>query len=185
VEKYTADLTPPEQFILDDFFESLQWWDNTEAGPNVDLLTIGSFMKMIDFSNRWIYKGSDTKPPCAGLVYYNVLSTVYPISKKHLELFQRQLKRGDGGMLAMTGNWREIQDIDMHHVVYLQQTPEPEVVEEESVSYYPVVIGLSVTLFVVCLIALLLTFKVISLIADNKEIREESEERFISRQEST
>jgi hypothetical protein len=36
-------------------------------------------MMMVDTRNRWVYKGSVTTPPCATMVYWNVLTTVYPI----------------------------------------------------------------------------------------------------------
>jgi carbonic anhydrase len=64
-------------------------------------------MEMVDFNNRWVYKGSVTTPPCATYVYWNVLSTIYPVSQKHLDLFKAQLDVGTAG-LATTGNWREI-----------------------------------------------------------------------------
>jgi len=48
----------------------------------------GKLMMMVDYTNRWVYKGSVTTPPCAKYVFWNVLSTVYPISQKHLDLFK-------------------------------------------------------------------------------------------------
>jgi carbonic anhydrase len=85
VEDYTAKLTWAEQEIINNFFDSLKWTDMTADGPTVDLVTYGSLMEMVDNNNRWVYKGSVTTPPCATNVYWNVLSTIYPISKKHLE----------------------------------------------------------------------------------------------------
>jgi carbonic anhydrase len=45
-------------------------------------------MELINLDERWTYKGSTTTPPCEQFVYWNVLSTVYPIKKKHLELIK-------------------------------------------------------------------------------------------------
>jgi carbonic anhydrase len=78
VDKYTADLTFAQQQVVDNFFDSLKWSDT--ASPTVDMVTYGSLMELVDFENRWVYKGSVTTPPCATFVYWNVLSTIYPVS---------------------------------------------------------------------------------------------------------
>jgi carbonic anhydrase len=72
------------------------------------MILYGDLMEMVDSNNRWIYKGSVTTPPCATFVYWNVLSTVYPVSKKHLDLFvKKQLNQGENGELDEFGNYRE------------------------------------------------------------------------------
>lgn len=125
VDKYTADLTFAEQQVIDNFFDSLKWDDT--GSPVVDMVTYGSLMEMVDSNNRWVYKGSVTTPTCATFVYWNVLSTIYPVSQKHLDLFKAQLNAGaDSSVytekgLAEYGNWREIQTIDKHDVFYVQQ----------------------------------------------------------------
>lgn len=87
-------------------------------------------MEMVDSNNRWVYKGSVTTPTCATFVYWNVLSTIYPVSQKHLDLFKAQLNSGaDSSVytekgLAEYGNWREIQTVDKHDVFYVQQKEE-------------------------------------------------------------
>lgn len=78
VDKYTADLSFAEEEVIDNFFSSLKWSDT--GSPIVDMVTYGSLMEMVDSNNRWIYKGSVTTPPCATFVYWNVLSTIYPVS---------------------------------------------------------------------------------------------------------
>ena len=65
---------------------------------------------MVNTRDRWVYKGSVTTPPCATYVYWNVLTTIYPIKQATLDSFKNQLKRKDG--LDATGNWREIQKLD-------------------------------------------------------------------------
>ena len=120
VEEYTANLSWSEQALVDTFFDSLKWSDITEEGPTVDLVTYGNLMMMVDSNNRYIYKGSVTTPPCATYVYWNVLSTIYPISAKHLAQFKTQLNRGEDGKLDDYGNFRAIQKEDEHNVIYLQ-----------------------------------------------------------------
>jgi carbonic anhydrase len=89
VEEYTANLSWSEQALINTFFDSLKWSDMSDDGPTVDLVTYGNLMQMVDTNNRYIYKGSVTTPPCATFVYWNVLSTVYPISLRHVTLFKK------------------------------------------------------------------------------------------------
>ena len=79
----TADLTEAEIQIIDTFFQSLQWDNDLTVdpvpNPVADLVSYGNLMELVDLDNRWAYKGSGTVPPCTSFVYWNVLSTVYPI----------------------------------------------------------------------------------------------------------
>ena len=86
VKDYTAKLTKEQYAVIDNFFDSLKWGDLDQ--PEVDLVPYGKLMMMVDTSFRWVYKGSVTTPPCARYVYWNVLRTIYPIKKKHLDLFK-------------------------------------------------------------------------------------------------
>jgi len=70
--------------IIDDFFDSLLW-TQTDSNPSVDKVSYGKIMMMFDMQNRWTYKGSVTTPPCATAVYWNVLTTIYPLKQKHLD----------------------------------------------------------------------------------------------------
>lgn len=63
-------------------------------------------MNMVNMNNRWVYKGSVTTPPCAKIVYWNVLRTIYPMRASDLTKFKNQLARTAG--LETTGNWRLI-----------------------------------------------------------------------------
>ena len=73
-----------------------------------DMIVYGDLMKLVDSQNRWVYKGSVTTPPCGRFVYWNVLSTIYPINKRHLAQFKKQLNLGENGKLDERGNFREI-----------------------------------------------------------------------------
>lgn len=110
VTEYNANLTWAESRIIENFFDSLKWRETSAQGNivEVDMVTYGDLMELVDNENRWIYKGSVTTPPCGRFVYWNVLSTIYPISQKHLEQFKQQLNLGEGGNLDEYGNWRVI-----------------------------------------------------------------------------
>lgn len=86
VEDYTADLSTTQKAVIDAFFDGLSWDETGEVVA--DMILYGDLMEMVDSNNRWIYKGSVTTPPCATFVYWNVLSTIYPVSSKHLNLFK-------------------------------------------------------------------------------------------------
>lgn len=115
VSEYTAKLTAAERKIIDTFFDTLDL--SKETDPVASFITYGDLMNMVDTDNRYVYKGSVTTPPCGQYVYWNVLSTIYPISQRHVDQFKSQLERSDQGNLKSTGNWREIQSIDKHNVV--------------------------------------------------------------------
>mmetsp|Transcript_4057 Transcript_4057/g.6863 ORF Transcript_4057/g.6863 Transcript_4057/m.6863 type:complete len:192 (-) Transcript_4057:258-833(-) len=121
VDDYNTDLTWSQQKIVDTFFETLKW-DSTTDEVAVDLITYGSLVEMVEFNRRWIYKGSVTTPTCATYVYWNVLSTVYPISQKHLDMF-RDVQLAKKTDLKSQGNYREIQEINEHNVHYVNLDP--------------------------------------------------------------
>ena len=136
VDDFNKNVTDAEALIIDSFFQSLRW-DDLTSNPEVDLVTYGALMEMVDTNNRWVYKGSVTTPVCATFVYWNVLSTIYPVKAKHLQQFQEQLNRGENGRLDEFGNWREIQEVDYHDVIYIQsdQPVVEEVIVEEVEDY--------------------------------------------------
>jgi len=78
------ELSSYQQDVINNFFESLRW-DVTGSNPRVAEVPYGDLMLMVDTDNRWVYKGSVTTPPCAGLVYWNVLRTVYPLPPRFLD----------------------------------------------------------------------------------------------------
>lgn len=78
-------------------------------------------MNSIDTNNRWVYNGSLTTPPCTKNIYWNVVGTVYPIKKKHLDLFTAMLGRGEND-LKVTGNYRVVNTLNNHNPVYISDT---------------------------------------------------------------
>jgi len=78
VKYHTAKISWAEQQVIDTFFGNLKW-EEDEEHPVVDVVNYGALMGMIDFNNRYTYRGSVTTPPCARFVHWNLASTIYPI----------------------------------------------------------------------------------------------------------
>jgi len=76
VDNYDWSVTDEQREIIDRFFDNMQWED---SNPIVDEIAYGELMEMANFNKRWVYRGSVTTPPCLTDVYWNVLSTIYPI----------------------------------------------------------------------------------------------------------
>jgi carbonic anhydrase len=60
----------------------LNFFDDLELdidNPTIQKVSFGRLMNSINMSNRWVYKGSLTRPPCERFVYWNVIDRVYPI----------------------------------------------------------------------------------------------------------
>ena len=105
VNNHSPNITEHEQATLDKFFAQLRF--ETE-NPQVSRIDLGQLMDMLQWDNRWIYKGSHTYPPCEQYVYWNVISRVYPIDEVNLDLFKQKLNDIYPG-LGETGNTRVIQ----------------------------------------------------------------------------
>lgn len=121
VNKYTAVLSEAERMVIDNFFESLSWDDVSKTPVVSNLVAYGDLITLVDFDNRWVYQGSVTTPPCAQKVFWNEVSTIYPIKQSTLDNFKKQLDRPyaptggksnadvyTGSSLSAVGNYREI-----------------------------------------------------------------------------
>mmetsp|Transcript_25666 Transcript_25666/g.39479 ORF Transcript_25666/g.39479 Transcript_25666/m.39479 type:complete len:155 (+) Transcript_25666:1223-1687(+) len=73
---YDKSLTMSEVEKFYDFFDEM---DLNVSNPLVSRLSLGTIMGIVDFSNRWVYKGSMTAPPCHQYVIWHVVQKVYPI----------------------------------------------------------------------------------------------------------
>tara|TARA_B110000503_G_C7029198_1_gene363233 strand:- start:348 stop:908 length:561 start_codon:yes stop_codon:yes gene_type:complete len=137
VSDHNANLSTDQESVIDAFFAGLKWDDETGSAVS-DEITYGDLMEMVDNNNRWMYKGSVTTPPCDTYVNWNVLSTIYPVSQANLDLFvEKQLGQDPAGTLAGFGNFREIQTVDDHNVIYIfDEATNPDLAElvEEGMS---------------------------------------------------
>ena len=117
---HTANLTWAEKKIIDTFFDGLKW-DDATGKVEVDMVLYGNLMELVNMKKRWVYKGSVTTPPCARYIYWNVLSTIYPVSESVVKKFKQvQLNQGEEGRLDNYGNFRITQKIDEHDVKYVE-----------------------------------------------------------------
>ena len=71
------------------FFNHLKF--DAEGEPVVDIISYGKLMSLVNFNERWVYKGSVTTPPCDKNVYWNVMRRVFPIEPETLALFKAKL----------------------------------------------------------------------------------------------
>lgn len=136
VDNYNVDLTDDEVKTIDNFFDSL--YLNQFSDPTV-LAEYGGLMNLIDMKNRWVYKGSLTTPPCSIGVFFNILSNVYPMKQRHLDLFKKQLDRAPGydmKKLSYYGNYREIQETTKAHNLHYISTFHSETDYSQDVDFW-------------------------------------------------
>lgn len=125
-DRYSYDpISDADRKIVDDFFESLNL-ENQETDVFTDDTEIpyGKLKNMVDISNRWVYKGGLTTPPCTRVVFFQVVHRVLPISERHYQAYLRHQSKienkyefaEDGSVLEVnppvtldvTGNWRDV-----------------------------------------------------------------------------
>ena len=98
---------------------------------NDKLIAFKAAMDLLNFEERWMYRGSATTPPCEGGYLWMVLATVYPIPESVLLPFKAALIAAtaayptgtydtEAGSLQVVGNWREAVESDStHEMVYI------------------------------------------------------------------
>jgi len=67
---------------IDKFFDNLQYEkidDKNHPTIIADEIALGELMAALNLNDRFIYSGSLTTPPCYENLFFNVLSTVYPM----------------------------------------------------------------------------------------------------------
>lgn len=82
VDNYNAKVSDADIAIIDNFFDTMQFQTPTPADDTKwtsTAIPFANMLNLVDWSNRWVYKGSVTTPPCGTGVYWNVLANVYPI----------------------------------------------------------------------------------------------------------
>ena len=138
----TVQLTLEQESIIKEFFNDLYWIEQSKD-PLVTEVHIGSLLMSLDFSKRWVYKGSMTTPPCEQYVYWNILQTVYPVSERILNQFKQQMSRTEG--LSYTGNYRDIQEeTSVHGPKSIQST------RDLTIIYQIIIVLLIIIIFLMC-----------------------------------
>jgi len=64
-----------------------------DDNPHVPRVSIERLMDTVDWSHRWVYKGSRTVPPCDQYVYWNVIQKIYPIKADQVANFKAKLAK--------------------------------------------------------------------------------------------
>jgi len=117
VNDYNAKLTWAEEKIIDNFFENINFDAITAADVSapVDWILYNDLLSLVNTDNRWVYRGSVTTPPCAQNVYWNVMTTIYPIKQEVVDKFKAKLQ-----FASIKENRRVPQPIVDHDVIYLK-----------------------------------------------------------------
>lgn len=87
VEDYDRSITEAQNFTVQRFFEHMKLEDLNE--PVVDQIGLGQLLKIVDFEDRWVYKGTETFPPCENYVYWNIPRKILPIRLKEFANFRK------------------------------------------------------------------------------------------------
>lgn len=66
-------------------------------------------MEMVSESNKWVYKGSMTTPPCRGPYFVQVFDRILPVDPEIVGHIRKMQKRSNRKNLGATGNYRDTQ----------------------------------------------------------------------------
>ena len=88
----------------------------------VPVFRLDELMDRIDFSNRWIYKGSMPAPDCLQYIYWNIIHKVYPIGNHDIQTLRDALTKVGIDYTDGIGNSREIQRKLNKEVYFIQSS---------------------------------------------------------------
>jgi len=91
-----------------DFFRQFEF-ENTEDKV-APFFQIGEALNAVDFSEKWMYKGAISEPPCTEGVYWNIVKKIYPMEIERYELLKDFLY-AKKGYLGSYKNNRKIQSV--------------------------------------------------------------------------
>mmetsp|Transcript_13391 Transcript_13391/g.20943 ORF Transcript_13391/g.20943 Transcript_13391/m.20943 type:complete len:123 (-) Transcript_13391:116-484(-) len=87
-KNFDKSVSESQNSTIDDFFYRLgldiEEREELDFTPKQSIPNFAEIMGAVDWSKKWVYKGSSTQPPCKQHVYWQVLETVYPIKPKYL-----------------------------------------------------------------------------------------------------
>jgi len=148
---------------IDKFFDNLMYEKIDDAGKEIvaDEIALGELMAVLNLNDRFVYTGSLTTPPCYEKIFFNMLSTVYPIKKYHLDYYKKiiQSRAKTEANVKTTGNHRLSRAPAAEHKLKLVKGEPKANIElvEVSDSAANASLALTIIFIVVILIAMALT----------------------------
>lgn len=165
-ENGDKDVSDATVAAIDKFFDSLMFDKLADQGSSAkpklipSEVALGELMAVVNTNDRWVYKGSLTTPPCLEDLYWNVVKTVYPMKKYHLDYYRAALyKHADPATKAMEkGTFRTAIPAGAEHDLKLWKgkAPKTEVTEEEVDSAASASLAMIILLCIAMFVALTL-----------------------------
>lgn len=161
--KKAANVSKATVDAIDNFFDNLMYEKIDDAGKKIiaDEIALGQLMAVLNLNDRFVYTGSLTTPPCYQKVFFNVLSTIYPIKKYHLDYYINVVKkRADPATKsAEKGNFRNVRAATTDHkLIYVKgAAPVDTTPESETSAAAAAALALTIIFVIVVLIAMALT----------------------------
>ena len=118
VEDFDKSIDEKSNKTFQDFFRQFDFQNHEDK--NASLFDIGDVLNLIDYQDRWAYKGAIPEPPCDRYVYWNIVRKVYPIELERYEWYKEFLK-SKKAYLGSYKNNRKIQSVEKeyHKVTYI------------------------------------------------------------------
>jgi carbonic anhydrase len=124
-----ANTSAAQVKAIDMFFDNLMYEKIDDPSKSIiaDEIALGELMAVLNLKDRFIYSGSLTTPPCYQKIFFNVLSTIYPIKKYHIDYYVNVVKkRAAADTDSKTkGNWRVPRDPTAAHKLILVKGDPP------------------------------------------------------------
>ena len=105
----------PLNKAVNKFFDEVRLQQDPD-NHDVIRLHMSELMNGLNWSNRYVYKGSVTYPPCVHYVLWNVMREVYPIRQQDVNLIKDLQESWSG----LRDNYREIQTGFNADVIYVE-----------------------------------------------------------------
>ena len=76
-------------------------------------------MDIVNFENRWVYKGSMNEPPCEQFVYWNIINGLYPFKIEEFAKFKSLMEKQSHILGTTYSNMRQLQVVVDQTVQYI------------------------------------------------------------------
>lgn len=166
-QKYDPNVSDATVEAIDNFFDSMMFYgmQNPKDVSGVPTaypkeVALGELMAVVNTGNRWVYKGSLTTPPCTEGIYWNVVNTVYPIKKYHLDYYKAAVKKNyDTATKGWeNGNYRTARAPGAEHKIRMIKPPAApaQVTQDDADSAANASLAMVILLCIAMLVALTL-----------------------------